>query len=300
LNIDRLGHLFSIDHSEDNFTHAANPFPLVLTDQLLRIFFNRRDHLNRSIVFSADYVLDASGFHFKKESLKKLLGPGEIGAFDDSGVSVGSIQQLENGNYYLYYMGWNLGVTVPWRNSIGCAFYDIQNNLLVRERKAPIIDRSEEDPFTLSYPWCVKVKEKNKYYLFYGSNQRWNTSKVDIDHVLKVCESEDGFYWKNRKYIDFKFPELANAFCRPSVLKVSTGYLLAYAFRKQKYQIGFLFTEDFIHWKNSFIFSPLVASTWESEEVTYPALFEMAGRIFILYCGNGYGKTGFGIGEIKL
>ena len=34
------------------------------------------------------------------------------------------------GKLYLYYLGWNLGVTVPWRNSIGLAMIQRGENAL--------------------------------------------------------------------------------------------------------------------------------------------------------------------------
>jgi hypothetical protein len=43
-----------------------------------------------------------------------------LGNFDDSGVNVTSIVKI-NGRKRFYYYGWNLGVTVPFRNSIGVA-----------------------------------------------------------------------------------------------------------------------------------------------------------------------------------
>jgi hypothetical protein len=34
---------------------------------------------------------------------------------------------------------------------------------------------------------------------------------------------------------------------------------------------------------------------WDSEMICYPFVFDHAGRRYMLYNGNGYGKTGFGI-----
>lgn len=296
MNIERLGLLFDPKlHCPKGFTHASNPFVLNLSEEKIRVVFNSRDEKNCSHVFSAEYKFDGKSFQISSE-VKWLMGPGEIGAFDDSGVSVGGIFKVRD-EYYLYYMGWNLGVTVPWRNTIGIAKYDVQNNMIERWKRVPLLDRSEEDPFTLSYPWVFK--KTDEYFIYYGSNKRWDTTKVDIDHVLKWGTSKDGMHWNMHGQLSFKAPENANAFCRPSLLEKNGEFLFAFAFRSEKYKIGFLTSEDLQNWKFTGTFGPLTNSLWESEEVTYPSFFHIRGRDFFLYCGNGYGKTGFGIAEIK-
>ncbi|MBM4421394.1 MAG: hypothetical protein FJ034_07435, partial [Chloroflexi bacterium] len=49
-----------------------------------------------------------------------LLDLGPRGAFDDNGVTASSIVR-HRGRTFLYYIGWSLGVTVPFYVSIGCA-----------------------------------------------------------------------------------------------------------------------------------------------------------------------------------
>jgi len=33
---------------------------------------------------------------------------------------------------------------------------------------------------------------------------------------------------------------------------------------------------------------------WDSEMICYPFVFRHKDKTYMLYCGNGYGKTGFG------
>jgi len=37
------------------------------------------------------------------------------------------------------------------------------------------------------------------------------------------------------------------------------------------------------------------ARGWDCEMIEYPCLFEHRGRSYLLYCGNVYGRSGFGI-----
>ena len=38
---------------------------------------------------------------------------------------------------------------------------------------------------------------------------------------------------------------------------------------------------------------------WDSEMICYPYVFKHKGRFYMLYCGNGYGKTGFGLAVLE-
>ena len=37
------------------------------------------------------------------------------------------------------------------------------------------------------------------------------------------------------------------------------------------------------------------AEGWDGEMIEYPYVFEHRGRPYLLYCGDGYGRAGFGI-----
>jgi len=40
-------------------------------------------------------------------------------------------------------------------------------------------------------------------------------------------------------------------------------------------------------------------SGWDSESVEYPNVFDYRGAKYMLYNGNGYGRTGFGIAVLE-
>lgn len=297
MKFDRRGLLISpTNELFKGFSYAANPYVLKLTEDKIRVFYNSRDAQGRSHIFSMDF--DYIGKNFLQSSDPKLLmQPGPIGSFDDSGVSVGSMCKVDS-DLFFYYMGWNLGVTVPWRNSIGIASYDQERNLLVRTRNSPVMDRSEEDPYTISYPFVFHAGTDFK--MFYGSNRSWNTDKVDIDHIIKLADSIDGINWNNRREVKADFPVEANAFCRPSILLLNKTFYMAFAYRREKYKIGFMSSSDLNSWKTEGSYSTS-DNNWESDEVTYPTLFKMNDSdIFMLYCGNGYGKTGVGLTRIDI
>src|SRR5205807_60141 len=101
------------------FSHAANPFAEHRGGDEFRIYFGCRDQQKRTHIGFVDVELKPR-VRVLRISDEPVVAPGVLGGFDDSGTSMGWITRIGNASY-LYYLGWNLGVTVPWRNSIGLA-----------------------------------------------------------------------------------------------------------------------------------------------------------------------------------
>jgi hypothetical protein len=40
-------------------------------------------------------------------------------------------------------------------------------------------------------------------------------------------------------------------------------------------------------------------SGWDSQMICYPHVFKHNGEIHMLYCGNGYGREGFGLATLE-
>jgi hypothetical protein len=163
----RLGMVFSASGEFPWMaSHASYPTPLVLKDGLIRVYFSPRDMANRSSITSLDLALDGDQFVIESPPRCPLLSPGARGAFDDSGVTVGSV--LADGAAVLvWYLGWSLGVTVPFRNFIGLAS-GASDGLLERVSPAPVLERSAVDPLCLGYPWVIR--DGPGFRMWYGSH----------------------------------------------------------------------------------------------------------------------------------
>ncbi|TAL71962.1 MAG: hypothetical protein EPN88_05260 [Bacteroidetes bacterium] len=279
-------------------SHAANPVAENVEGDYFRIYFSTRDEHNQS---SIGYVVININEPNKvlEESEEPVLMPGDIGMFDDSGVSIGCIVPVGESRY-LYYMGWNLAVTVPWKNTIGLAVSEAIGEPFKRYSGFPIIGLDEVNPYTISYPWVVR--ESGSFRMWYGSNLKWGPQKSDMLHVIKYAESGDGIHWKkdNRIAINSESPE-EYAICKPCVLKDETGYLMWFCSRGNKYRIHLAKSTDGINWerlgKDPGI--DISESGWDSEMIEYPCIFDHKGYRYMLYAGNGYGRTGFGIAVLE-
>ena len=117
-------------------------------------------------------------------------------------------------------------------------------------------------------------------------------------HVIKYAESADALHWEkhDRIMIDSASPE-ENAICRPCVIRDSQCYRMWFCSRGEKYRIQSAESKDGFSWTRLGQDKGIdVSSTgWDSEMIEYPCVFDHGGRRFLLYCGNSYGATGFGL-----
>ncbi|MEZ0168397.1 hypothetical protein [Microvirga sp. TS319] len=276
-------------------THTALPVPVQIQKDVFRVFFSARSSDNRS---SVDWIdLDLSGPpRVIGGASAAALSPGSDGAFDDSGVGIGSIVP-KGDKFLLYYMGWNLGVRAPWRNSIGLATTNAGLERFERFSKGPILDRSPEDPYTLSYPWVLQLADDD-WRMWYGSNLTWGANSTDMSHVIKMARSQDGIRWERDGSTAVGFDAADEyALARPSVVKVGSSLLMCFAHRGNRYLIGGAVSRNGLQWTrmDTDLGLGLSADGWDSEMTCYPALFWFHGKLWLLYNGNGYGATGFGI-----
>ncbi len=283
-------------------THAANPFAVWQYDDVFRIYFTCRNHQNQSYIAFVDVDF---GDDFKVINIaeKPVIEPGDIGMFDDSGVAMGYYIKMNN-IPYIYYLGWNLKVTVPWLNTIGLAKYNSVTEKFEKVSNAPIMDRSHEDPFSISYP-CI-LFENGIYKMWYGSNLKWGNLQHEMNHVIKYAESLDGIHWNRKNVISVNLMHPNEyALSKPIVIKHNDKYLMWYSFRGNHnintYRIGFADSVDGISWerKDNIVGIDVSKNGWDSEMICYPFVFNHGQSIYMLYNGNGYGKTGFGIAILK-
>ncbi len=277
-------------------SHASNPTPESREGDVVRVYFGCRDAGNRAHVAWVD--LDMSVTPIPKVirvAEEPVVVPGPAGGFDDSGTSMGCLVQ-DGDRTLLYYLGWNLGVTVPWRNSIGLAIRQHPDGPFVKHSPAPLLDRSACDPFTLSYPFVLR--DERGWRMWYGSNLQWGAHERDMHHVIKYAQSQDGIHWDRTGEIALGLnggDEIA--VCRPWVDNSGASYRLWYCHRGASYRLGLAESPDGRAWWRCTLPEELDVSPagWDSQMLAYPARFDHKGRKYLFYNGNGYGKSGFGV-----
>jgi hypothetical protein len=276
-------------------SHAALPAPVHVAEDVFRFFYSSRDVEKRSHVGWVDVEVSETP-RVLEVARQPALSPGADGTFDDSGVGIGCVTEMDGG-FALYYMGWNLGVRSPWRNAIGLARSRTLQTPFERFSSGPILDRSPEDPYTLSYP-CVLQFGPQDWRMWYGSNLAPAVGNADMRHAIKLARSRDGVHWTRDGATVVGFAaESEYALARPSVVKVGDRLLMCFACRGENYRLGAASSGDGVNWTRLDATMGLGPSSsgWDSEMTCYPALFWHRDRLWLAYNGNGYGATGFGL-----
>ena len=300
---EKLGRIFFANGQFDWMqTHSSLPLAWPLDNERVRIFFAPRDQQNRSCIAWLEIKI-SNPTCIVALGEEPLLAPGPLGHFDDCGVMPSWIFEGPNGPE-LYYIGWNVRNTVPFHHGLGRLLIDPVAPSIAAQRPAgPFMDRNEVDPFYVTNP-CV-LKDGKGWRMWYLSGVGWTYAKPFpfAKYVVKSAFSHDGQDWlrTGETTIDFKSSsELALA--RPSVIVDENGYHMWFSHRSthENYRIGYAHSNDGLNWvRNDEASGPQPsASGWDSEMIAYPHVFDMAGNRYMLYCGNGYGRAGFGIAVI--
>jgi hypothetical protein len=293
----KLGLLFA-GHAGEHpalVSHAALPTPYPLGGDLVRIFYSGRDSANRSSV-GCMVVRLAEPPRIEERRTEPVLLPGGLGAFDDAGIGVGCIVpgDLED---RLYYMGWNIGGAVPWRNAIGVAVGSAREERFERPFQGPILDRGPFDPYSLSYPWVLRLGPQD-WRMWYGTHLQWGASQADMSHAIRSATSTNGLDWRPASEICVPPRGVEIATVRPTVIRHADGaFEMYFAARglETPYAIARAASADGTTWRRIPCGIAAAPNNWEGGALTYPAVFEQAGREWMLYNGQGYGKTGFGL-----
>jgi hypothetical protein len=286
-------------------SHASFPMAWLLGGEHCRIFFSARDDQNRSHLDWVEVDLSKEPWSVISEAKLPALSPGAPGTFDDSGAQGSWIVATEKA-LYLYYSGWNLGVTVPFRTSIGLAT-SIDGGLSFEKiSSGPVLDRSIADPILLGS--CSVLVDNTIWRMWYGSGTRWEFTPEGPRHYYNIhyAWSSNGIYWERDGTVCINFSnDLEYAIARPSVLLDDGLFRMWYSYRASaqslEYRIGYAESRDGLSWvrKDNEVGIDVSAQGWDSEMICYPFVFQYNGNTYMLYNGNGYGKTGFGYAVLE-
>lgn len=301
----KLGLIFSPNEdSEWMCSHASVPFVTKVDGDIATVFFSSRNENQESSICSLKF--DICSLRVVDVSAKPVLTKGQLGAFDDSGV-MGCCLLRGDGYEYLYYIGWNLGVTVPFRNSIGVARSIDGGESYTRVFEGPILDRTKEEPHFVASN-CV-IFDEGIYKIWYLSCTNWfkdGCGNVVHRYHIKYAESDDGLNWQRsgKVAIDYK-DKYEYAISVPRVLRDKDKYRMWFSSRATNeiptYRIRYAESDDGISWtrQDEGVGIDVSDTGWDSEMICYPYVFDHKGRRYMLYNGNDYGKTGFGLAVLE-
>ena len=301
----KLGKIFCAEkHSHWLYSHAMIPIAEQMEGDLYRIYFSSRDELNRG--HGARLEVDMRNpLKVLRVHERPVLEPGALGCFDDSGALPNSIVPVGE-RKLLYYTGINLGVTVPIRNSIGLAQWNEMTQRFERCFQGPVMDRTRDLPHFVATP---EVRyENSRFRAWFTSCVGWEAGTGGPKHYyrLEYAESQDGINWERNGTVAIDFrDQYEYALGVPRVIKDGRLYKMWFCSRATSdcptYRIRYAVSKDGITWDRHDHLAGIdvSASGWDSEMICYPYVFDHAGQRYMLYNGNGYGKTGFGLAVLE-
>jgi len=302
----KLGQVFEPKNNYSWMTsHASVPFVGSIDGDNIKVFFSTRNSNQESSV--GFVVFNLRTLKILELSKQPVLCKGDIGCFDDSGVMGSDLIDI-NGVKRMYYIGWNLGKTVPFRNSIGIAESFDNGLTFSKPFEGPILDRTKDEPHFVASN-CV-IYDEGIFKIWYLSCTGWfhdTTGKVTHRYHIKYAESSDGIDWKREGIVAIDFADnFEYAISVPRVIKEKSGlYKMWFSSRasrdKPSYRIRYAESNDGKHWFRHPETSVLDTGSegWDAEMTCYPYVFDHENTRYMLYNGNGYGKTGFGLAVLE-
>lgn len=277
-------------------SHASLPVALPLEGDVCRVFFASRDAQNRSSIGWVEADL-ATGTVLR-EADAPVMEPGPLGHFDDHGVYPASVVEHE-GALYLYYIGWNPGPTPPlFYSTIGLAVSEDGGLTFRRASRAPILARSEHDPCLVTSPFVMK--DGGRWRMWYVSGFRWERAADGLHsyYHLKYAESDDGVAWRRDGHVAIELKPGERNVARPCVRLEDGVYRMWYSSNwGEGYRIGYAESGDGMDWTRRDDEAGIEPSAgeWDGEALAYPWVGMVNGVRRMLYNGNGFGRTGFGL-----
>lgn len=283
-----------------NKSHAMMPTPLHLGGNFYRIYFSGRDENNVSHI--GWVLLDITEPHrILETSLTPVLSPGQLGCFDDNGVTPSSIIKI-NGKVYMYYVGWKPRCTTRFGVVAGLAVSEDDGLSFRRVSRAPLLHRTNKEPFGVMTAPSV-IEDDGIFKMWYVSGTAW--ANPDLPYYnIKYAESDNGFTWRQDGVVAIESKDdNESALGRPCVMKDGDVYRMWYSYKDagKAYTLGYADSSDGLSWTrrdDKVGISPSSAG-WDSEMIEYGYIFSHKGAHYMLYNGNDYGRSGAGLAVMQ-
>ena len=287
---------------------AQAPSVLLFPDYV-RIYFSCRpapDEKGRYASYSAFVDVNRNNlFEIIRIADQPILPLGKLGTFDEFGTyPVSAIKYNEETR--LYYGGWTRCESVPFNVAIGMGISSNNGETFIKQGDGPVLSYSPDEPFILSGP---KIRRfNNTWYLFYIAGRKWvlDNGKPEPVYKIRMAHSEDGYHWvKHNTDLLENVLEENEAQASPDVFFYEGKYHMYFCYRgstnyrgkENGYRIGYAYSDDLVNWKRDDKQAGITISEegWDSEMVSYPHVFTLDGKWYMLYLGNQVGRYGFGL-----
>lgn len=292
--------------------YAQCPTPFALDETTLRVYIACRPKRGPDLQYlSYPAYVDLARCdptRVIRLSAEPLLQLGNPGAFDEFGVMPCSVVRA-GGGIYMYYTGWTRMSSVPFTVGIGIAVSDDGGSTFHRIGEGPVLGLTVNEPYLVNSP-VVRIID-GQWHMWYMTGKKWLVHERKPEAVFQIAHatSSDGIRWKRNgiSIIPTKSQDECHDVFLPFFLKDKWHAVFAYrkpvGFRTDRssaYRIGYASSHDLATWNrdDSHAGIDVSDSGWDSEMMSSCQVIELDGRILLFYCGNMFGREGFGIAEL--
>jgi predicted GH43/DUF377 family glycosyl hydrolase len=295
-----------------SFAQAPN---VIIFDDFVRVYFCCRPAPDAHMQFVSycafvDLARDDL-FTVKALSTQPVLALGWLGAFDEFGTYPVSVMR-DGDDVVAIYGGWSRCESVPFNIALGLARSKDGGVSFEKYGTGPVLSHSPDEPFVVTSPKIRKYGDT--WYLAYTAGRRWilgEDGRPEIIYKLRMATSKDGINWvkQNTDIVESKLGDDEAQAC-PDIFFANGKYHLFFCYREglnfrdnraRSYRIGYASSTDLVNWErdDSRVDLDISETGWDSEMVAYPTVFELDGRVYMIYGGNGNGRTGFGLAKLS-
>ena len=295
----RLGRVVAAPGSGYMMTHSMLPTPVKMSDHL-RVYFTSCDREMRGRIFYAE-LESTYPFRLLHICREPVLDLGCSDNFDQDGVNPSQIVEL-NGRLSLYYIGWKrLSSAVPYTLLTGRASSTDGGHSFTRVSNDPLLLATESEPYFRTAPFVWREGRWQMVYIGGGEFVSERNGKRLPRYSLRHVSSEDGIDWSapsrillepdsRRGEIGFGRPVVSCVKGRAAELMLSVRTVHGYTLRSCPFSLERGLDATLL--KHVLTDAP---SDWDSEMTCFGVPCEIDGGQLLLYNGNRFGETGFGM-----
>lgn len=304
----RIGRIFNPE--ENGLMYAKSPQAIV-HDDYVRIYFSDCKRDGNKLISYVCYADFSKNFQRLLDLKRQIISDGEIGCFDEHGIFPFSPFQYKN-QIVAYTSGWSRRVSVSVDTAIGLVRSKDGGKTFYREGKGPVLTSTVNEPFLVVDGFVREFQNLFHMWYIYGKEWKVYDTSTGPERIYKIGHaiSKDGIEWKKDglQLIDDRIVDECQAL--PTVVCYNNEYHMFFCWRyasdfrsnpDRGYRLGYARSKDLVHWirmdeKLNFDRS---SQGWDSEMLCYPNVFTMDDKIYMLYNGNQFGRTGFGIAVLE-
>jgi len=293
---------------------AQSPQALVF-DDFVRIYFSTRrpDAGGQYLSFISYVDVDRDVQRILRTASAPVMPLGGLGCFDEHGIF--PINIVRDGHeIHAFTCGWSRRTSVPVETAIGRAASHDNGLTFTRVGPGPVMAPAPHEPFLVGDPFVV-VRE-GRWHMWYIFGTTWadaGPTEQGPARVYKIAyaTSDDGTEWR-RDHTPIIADTLGENECQalPTVFECDGLWHLYFCFRhatdfrsnrSRGYRLGYARSRDLRRWDRDDAAGGLDVSPsgWDSDMLCYPHVFWCGAKAYMLYNGNQFGRSGFGVAVLE-